>query len=77
MKIIKPTDDELRQTINKINVMGMIFYMGFALIGVIIISKGNFVNGLQIIMLAIIISLIFTNSQKLNKIRLEIREKRN
>ncbi len=74
MKIEKPTDDELRSTINGINIFSIIFYLGFAGIGLIVIAHNDLVNGLQIIMLAIIILLIGGNSQKLNKVRLEIRE---
>ena len=75
MKIKKPTDNELRSTINGINIFSIIFYLGFAAMGLIVIAHNNLVNGLQIIMLAIIILLLFSNSQKLNKVRLEIRQK--
>ncbi len=75
MKIKKPTDNELRNTINGIDIFSILFCVAFAGMGLIVIVHNDLVNGLQMIMLAIIILLVSSNSQKLNKVRLEIREK--
>ncbi len=75
MKIIKPTDNELRKSINGINIFYLCLYAAFAFMGVILISYNYLVHGLEVIMLAMIILMIGGNSQKLNKVRLEIRER--
>ena len=69
----KPTDNELRGFIKKCNSRYDILFMLGLVIGAILIIFGQFIHGLILGFLIFLLADNFLISQKLDKIRLEIR----
>ena len=72
----KPTNDELREQIKTASKIYYLFWFIGLFLGVIIIILGRYIQGLILGFILFLMSGQYGIHQKLDKIRLEIREKK-